>query len=64
MLKLFDLPSRLVRLLLRFSESIWRKWLNLSSLHNRYRLWDDRWALVYGNAVELLQVVASKPLAN
>ena len=28
--------------MLRFSESVWRKWLNPSSNHNRYRLWDYR----------------------
>ena len=28
--------------MLRFSESTWRKWLNPSSNHNRYRLWDYR----------------------
>lgn len=30
--------------MLRFSESAWRKWLNPSSNHNRYRLWDYRGA--------------------
>ena len=28
--------------MLRFSESAWRNWLNPSSHHNRYRLWDYR----------------------
>jgi len=28
--------------MLRFSESTWRNWLNPSSNHNRYRLWDYR----------------------
>lgn len=28
--------------MLRFSESTWRSWLNPSSNHNRYRLWDYR----------------------
>jgi hypothetical protein len=28
--------------MLRFSERIWRTWLNPSSNHNRYRLWDYR----------------------
>ena len=28
--------------MLRFSENVWRKWLNPSSNHNRYRLWDYR----------------------
>ncbi len=28
--------------MLRFSEGTWRKWLNPSSNHNRYRLWDYR----------------------
>lgn len=28
--------------MLRFSESTWRKWLNPSSNHNRYRLWNYR----------------------
>jgi SAM-dependent methyltransferase len=28
--------------MLRFSERTWRKWLNPSSNHNRYRLWDYR----------------------
>ncbi|HUE99646.1 MAG TPA: hypothetical protein VMN99_10355 [Anaerolineales bacterium] len=28
--------------MLRFSESTWRRWLNPSSHHNRYRLWDYR----------------------
>jgi SAM-dependent methyltransferase len=28
--------------MLRFSESTWRGWLNPSSNHNRYRLWDYR----------------------
>ncbi len=28
--------------MLRFSESTWRHWLNPSSNHNRYRLWDYR----------------------
>ncbi|HET6594091.1 MAG TPA: class I SAM-dependent methyltransferase [Anaerolineales bacterium] len=28
--------------MLRFSESTWRQWLNPSSNHNRYRLWDYR----------------------
>jgi SAM-dependent methyltransferase len=28
--------------MLRFSENIWRRWLNPSSNHNRYRLWDYR----------------------
>ena len=26
--------------MLRFSEGVWRKWLNPSTNHNRYRLWD------------------------
>jgi hypothetical protein len=28
--------------MLRFSETAWRRWLNPSSNHNRYRLWDYR----------------------
>jgi len=28
--------------MLRFSEETWRRWLNPSSNHNRYRLWDYR----------------------
>ncbi|HEX9386702.1 MAG TPA: class I SAM-dependent methyltransferase [Anaerolineales bacterium] len=28
--------------MLRFSETIWRRWLNPSSNHNRYRLWNYR----------------------
>jgi hypothetical protein len=28
--------------MLRFSEGAWRRWLNPSSNHNRYRLWDYR----------------------
>jgi hypothetical protein len=28
--------------MLRFSESAWRRWLNPSSNHNRYRFWDYR----------------------
>jgi hypothetical protein len=28
--------------MLRFSENTWRRWLNPSSNHNRYRLWDYR----------------------
>jgi len=28
--------------MLRFSEKTWRRWLNPSSHHNRYRLWDYR----------------------
>jgi len=28
--------------MLRFSESVWKTWLNPSSNHNRYRLWDYR----------------------
>ena len=28
--------------MLRFSESTWRTWLNPSSNHNRYRLWNYR----------------------
>ena len=28
--------------MLRFSESTWRRWLNPSSNHNRYRLWEYR----------------------
>ena len=28
--------------MLRFSESTWRRWLNPSTNHNRYRLWDYR----------------------
>src|SRR5215213_2597510 len=28
--------------MLRFSESTWRRWLNPSSNHNRYRVWDYR----------------------
>jgi hypothetical protein len=28
--------------MLRFSEDAWRRWLNPSSNHNRYRLWDYR----------------------
>lgn len=28
--------------MLRFSEPVWRHWLNPSSNHNRYRLWDYR----------------------
>lgn len=28
--------------MLRFSEGTWRRWLNPSSNHNRYRLWDYR----------------------
>jgi SAM-dependent methyltransferase len=28
--------------MLRFTESTWRRWLNPSSNHNRYRLWDYR----------------------
>jgi SAM-dependent methyltransferase len=84
--------------MLRFSETIWYRWLNPSSNHNRYRLWDYRRAFqpcfeqveieiltregeaflkvlphlrpefVSGNieedAVGLIQVVASKPLAG
>lgn len=30
--------------MLRFSEPAWRRWLNPSSNHNRYRLWDYRGA--------------------
>jgi len=29
---------------LRFSDSTWRTWLNPSSNHNRYRLWNYRTA--------------------
>jgi SAM-dependent methyltransferase len=84
--------------MLRFSEATWRRWLNPSSNHNRYRLWDYRRAFracfanveievlsreeeafrkllprirrefVSGkmeeDAVGLIQVVASKPLAG
>ncbi|MGZ9226739.1 MAG: hypothetical protein ACXW4M_14410 [Anaerolineales bacterium] len=28
--------------MLRFSENIWRRWLNPSTNHNRYRVWDYR----------------------
>jgi hypothetical protein len=28
--------------MLRFSERTWRNWLNPSSNHNRYRVWDYR----------------------
>jgi hypothetical protein len=84
--------------MLRFSENTWRRWLNPSSNHNRYRLWDYRRVFqacfarveieilsreeqafrkllphirrefISGNieedAVGLIQVVASKPLAS
>ena len=84
--------------MLRFSKNTWRRWLNPSSNHNRYRLWDYRRGFqtcfaqveieilsreeqafrkllphirrefVSGNieedAVGLIQVVASKPLAS
>ena len=84
--------------MLRFSETTWRRWLNPSSNHNRYRLWDYRRAFracfaqveidvlsreeqafrkllprirrefISGNieedSVGLIQVVASKPLAD
>jgi len=37
--------------MLRFSERAWRNWLNPSSNHNRYRLWDYRrvFAACFGN---------------
>lgn len=43
--------------MLRFSESTWRNWLNPSSNHNRYRLWDYRKAFeeAFGNVeIEVL----------
>lgn len=43
--------------MLRFSEHTWRKWLNPSSNHNRYRLWDYRNAFeaCFGNVeIEIL----------
>jgi predicted sulfurtransferase len=30
--------------MLRFSEGIWRRWLNPATNHNRYRLWQYRHA--------------------
>lgn len=43
--------------MLRFSESTWRNWLNPTSHHNRYRLWDYRKAFEesFGNVeIEIL----------
>jgi hypothetical protein len=40
--------------MLRFSESTWRRWLNPSTNHNRYRLWEYRDAFkAYFEAVEI-----------
>ena len=40
--------------MLRFSESTWRNWLNPSSNHNRYRLWDYRKA--FQDSFEAVQI--------
>jgi SAM-dependent methyltransferase len=47
--------------MLRFSETTWRRWLNPSSNHNRYRLWDYRrvFAACFGH-VEI-EVLAREP---
>jgi SAM-dependent methyltransferase len=49
--------------MLRFSERTWRNWLNPSSNHNRYRLWDYRRAFesYFGN-VEI-KVLSHEPEA-
>lgn len=40
--------------MLRFSESGWRGWLNPSSNHNRYRLWDYR--RVFGSCFDQVEI--------
>lgn len=40
--------------MLRFSESTWRRWLNPSSNHNRYRVWDYR--RVFESCFEYVQI--------
>lgn len=49
--------------MLRFSERTWRNWLNPSSNHNRYRLWDYRRAfeICFGN-VEI-KILSHEPEA-
>jgi len=49
--------------MLRFSEKTWRTWLNPSSNHNRFRLWDYRKAFEsYFGSVEI-EVLAREPEA-
>ncbi|MFT3892233.1 MAG: methyltransferase domain-containing protein [Anaerolineales bacterium] len=40
--------------MLRFSDSVWRGWLNPTSHHNRYRLWDYRKA--FEDAFEKVEI--------
>lgn len=49
--------------MLRFSERAWRNWLNPSSNHNRYRLWDYRRAFeTYFGNVEI-EILSHEPEA-
>jgi hypothetical protein len=43
--------------MLRFPEGTWRRWLNPSSNHNRYRLWDYRRAFQAGFGQVEIQVL-------
>ncbi len=40
--------------MLRFSDKVWRNWLNPTSHHNRYRLWDYR--KVFENSFEQVEI--------
>jgi hypothetical protein len=49
--------------MLRFSESQWRGWLNPSSNHNRYRLWDYRQAFDACFGQVEIEILGSEPEA-
>ena len=49
--------------MLRFSESQWRGWLNPSSNHNRYRLWDYRRAFEACFGQVEIEILGSEPEA-
>jgi SAM-dependent methyltransferase len=49
--------------MLRFSETTWRRWLNPSSNHNRYRLWDYRRVFVACFGHVEIEVLAREPEA-
>lgn len=47
--------------MLRFSETTWRRWLNPSSNHNRYRFWDYRRVFVSCFGHVEMEVLAREP---
>jgi hypothetical protein len=49
--------------MLRFSETTWRRWLNPSSNHNRYRLWDYRRAFTACFGQVDIDILERKPEA-